>query len=184
MIDDLTLCEVISGWTSPPVEKTRGTIGVLPGEGIGPEIIEVCLNVLDAVTQGTSVQFEIEKGGDIGLPAREKTGQVLTGEVVSFVESIFSAGGAVLCGPGGGRFVYELRSEFDLFCKVTPIRPLPPLLDVGVVKTDKLNDVDILIVRENAGGIYFGRWEETQERDGVRASHSFEYRENEVERTL
>ena len=184
MIDDLTLCEVISGWTSRSDEKTKRTIGVLPGEGIGPEIIEVSLNVLDAVTQGTPVQFEVEKGGDIGLPAQQKTGQVLTKDIVSFVDSVFLAGGAVLCGPGGGRFVYELRSEFDLFCKVTPIRTLPPLLDVGVVKPDKLNDVDILIVRENAGGIYFGRWDETQEGDGSRASHTFEYREDEVERIL
>jgi 3-isopropylmalate dehydrogenase len=184
MIDNLTLCEVISGWTSRSGEKNRSTIGVLPGEGIGPEIIGVSLDVLDAVTRGTPVQFEVETGGDIGLPAQQKTGQVLTKEVVSFVESVFSRGGAVLCGPGGGRFVYELRSEFDLFCKVTPIRPLPALLDVGVVKTDNLNDVDILIVRENAGGIYFGQWEASQEGNGLRASHTFEYRENEVERIL
>jgi 3-isopropylmalate dehydrogenase len=182
--DGLTLSGMIPGWTSPSGEKTKCTIGVLPGEGIGPEIIEVSLNVLNAVTRGTPVQFTVDKGGDIGLAAQQKTGQVLTKEVVSFVESVFSGGGAMLCGPGGGRFVYELRSEFDLFCKVTPIQPLPALLDVGVVKTDSLNDVDILIVRENAGGIYFGRWEETQGADGLTASHTFEYREDQVDRIL
>jgi 3-isopropylmalate dehydrogenase len=116
------------------------------------------------------------------VAARHKTGNVLTKEVVSFVESVFSERGAVLCGPGGGRFVYDLRSEFDLFCKVTPIQPLPALLDVSVVKADNLNEVDILIVRENAGGIYFGRWEETQESEGLKALHTFDYREDQVER--
>lgn len=184
MNDGLTLYGMIPGWTSPSGEKAEYTIGVLPGEGIGPEIIEVSLSILDALTQGTPVRFKVDKGGDIGIAALHKTGEVLTKEVISFVETVFLEGGAVLCGPGGGRFVYKLRSQFDLFCKVTPIQPLPALLDVSVVKTDNLKEVDILIVRENAGGIYFGQWEETQESDGLKASHTFEYREDQVKRIL
>lgn len=184
MVEFLTFRQTIPGWCTYSQKRTEYTIGVLPGEGIGPEVIEVSLQVLDAVTRGTAINFKIQVGGKIGLPAQRETGRVLTPEVVSFCESIFAEKGAVLCGPAGGRFVYELRSRFDLFCKIIPIRPLAALLDTGVIKADALKDVDILMVRENAGGIYFGRWEERQGVHGLMASHSFEYRKDQVERIL
>ena len=52
------------------------------------------------------------------------TGRALTDEVAEFCGEIFQSGGAVLCGPGGGRFVYDMRRRFDLFCKISPLRPL------------------------------------------------------------
>jgi len=180
----LTVRQTIPGWRAPPENEAKYTIGVLPGEGIGPEVIEASLQVLDAVSRETAITFEIRTGGKIGLQAMQETGQVLTPEVIDFVESVFAEEGALLCGPAGGRFVYELRAKFDLFCKIVPLRPLTPLQDTGVIRAEALRDVDILIVRENVGGVYFGRWEERQGERGMTATHSFDYRQDMVERIL
>ena len=176
--------QTIPGWSDSQQGKSEYTIGVLPGEGIGPEVIGVSLLVLEAVTRGTHINFKVRVGGKIGLPAQRETGHVLTPEVLAFCESIFAEEGVMLCGPAGGRFVYELRSRFDLFCKITPLLPLVALRDTGVVKADALEDVDILLVRENSGGIYFGKYKEMPEADGLTASHFFVYREDQVERIL
>jgi 3-isopropylmalate dehydrogenase len=184
MDEHLTVRETIPGWRFPPEERAHYTIGVLPGEGIGPEVIEASLLVLDAVSRETAIPFEVLTGGKIGLQAMQETGHVLTPDVIEFAESTFTEGGALLCGPAGGRFVYELRARFDLFCKIIPLRPLVPLQDTGVIKAEALEDVDILIVRENVGGIYFGRWEERQGTQGWTATHSFDYRQDLVERIL
>ena len=184
MDEHLTVRQAIPGWSALSEERSEYTIGVLPGEGIGPEVIEASLHVLDAATRGEALPFRVRMGGKIGLPARQETGRELTSEVVDFCESVFAEGGAVLCGPAGGRFVYDLRSRFDLFCKIIPLRPLVPLQDTGVIKAEALKDVDILVVRENVGGIYFGRWEERQAKEGLTATHSFDYRQALVERIL
>jgi 3-isopropylmalate dehydrogenase len=164
--------------------QSDNTIGVLPGEGVGPEIVDVSIQVLKALTQGTAVNFNIKYGGEIGLPAVRSTGHALSAEVVSFVESIFASRGAVFCGAGGGRFVYDLRDKFDLYCKLTPLHRRPALLDIGCIKADALEGIDALVIRENSGGIYFGQWDEQEAPEGTRALHSFSYCENEVKRIL
>jgi 3-isopropylmalate dehydrogenase len=184
MDEHLTARQTIPGWSVLSEERTKYTIGVLPGEGIGLEVIEASLQVLDAVSRGGAVDFNVQMGGKIGLSAKQETGRELTPDVIDFCESVFAEGGAVLCGPAGGRFVYELRSKFDLFCKMIPLRPLVPLQDTGVIKAEALKDVDILIVRENVGGIYFGRWGERQGKQGLKATHSFDYRQDLVERII
>ena len=114
---DSKLHKSISGWPSYQSKNTTHVIGVLPGEGIGPEIIEVTLNILDTIAQFSEHKFKILTGGDIGCPAQDKHGAALTSEVKQFCNKIFNANGALLCGAGGARFVYDLRTEFDLFCK-------------------------------------------------------------------
>lgn len=164
--------------------KTPLLIGLLPGEGIGPEVIEAGLAVLGTVASACSVTLEIQRGGRIGKEAVAESGQALTGEVVDFCSGIFARRGAVVCGPGGGRFVYDLRREFDLFCKLAPIRPLPALAGTGVLAPRATQDVDILIVRENTGGLYQGEFG-FFERDGARhAYHRFEYLERQVARIV
>ena len=103
----------------------RALIGVLPGEGIGPEVMGAALAVLDAA-RSPGVEFEIRSGGTmpIGRDAELVNGRALTEEVAAFCQGVFDDGGAVLCGPGGGRFVYDLRRRFDLFCKISPLKPV------------------------------------------------------------
>jgi 3-isopropylmalate dehydrogenase len=161
-----------------PDRPVRGEriVGVLPGEGIGPEIIAAALDVLAAVDGA----FEVRTGGAIGLPALEETGRALTPEVVSFCEEVFADRGAILCGPGGARFVYDLRARFDLFCKLTPVRPIAALDDTGVLRPEARAGVDLLVVRENSGGLYFGEWGS----EGAAAFQQFRYEEGRVARLL
>ena len=96
---------------------------MLSGEGVGDEVVGAALDVLDAVADGPGRRFAVRTGGAIGLAARAATGQELSPDVVSFCDEVFRDGGALLCGPGGGRFVYDLREKFHLFCKLVPLRP-------------------------------------------------------------
>jgi len=173
----------------PPVERTdpRGPhlIGVLPGEGVGPEVISAALDVLDAVGPVAGVKFELRRGGPIGLAARLNAGVDLTDDVTQFCEGIFADGGAVLCGPGGGRFVYDLRGRFDLYCKLAPIRPVPALKDAGVMRPEAVDRVDIVVVRENVGGAYFGSYAaHRSDRELREAQHQFRYSADQVARIL
>jgi 3-isopropylmalate dehydrogenase len=171
-----------NGATNP-----RRVIGVLPGEGIGPEVIPRAVDVLRSSTRDLILPLEIRTyDGPIGAAAVRQCGKALTVEATEFCESIFSDNGVLLCGPGGGRFVYELRARFDLFCKLAPIRPLPVLSDVGVLQPRASRDVDILVVRENCGGMYFGTThrEVLPEGSGERLSHAYSYESGQVRRIL
>jgi hypothetical protein len=102
-------------------------IGVLPGEGIGPEIVNAALDVLNALSKRTNVAIEVLNDACIGRDAERAFGTSLPENVVEFCAGIFSRGGAVLHGPGGGRFVYELRRRLDLFFKITPLQSIHAL---------------------------------------------------------
>ncbi len=178
-------------WTDAVFRSRRSasagplTVGVLPGEGIGPEVISVALSVLSAVEASNGARFEIRTGGPIGFDAERRTGRPLTDEVSAFCEDVFTAGGAILAGPGGGRFVYDLRRRFDLFCKISPVRPIEPLLEAGRLKAHAVAGADVLVVRENAGGEYLGEWLETSDgREGRVCVHSYRYSERQVRRLL
>ncbi len=100
------------------------------------------------------------------------SGKALTEEVSGFCENVFGGGGAVLAGPGGSRFVYDLRPRFDLFCKLSPLRPVPALQEAGRLKGSSVEGADILVVRENTGGEYLGEWDgsSTPSADGSAAT--------------
>src|SRR5262245_8876513 len=97
-------------------------IGVLPGEGIGPEVVAAALDVLKAIAPRTGLAIEISEGGLIGRAAERISGTSLPEDVIQFCENVFERGGAILHGAGGGRFVYELRKRFDLFFKISPLQ--------------------------------------------------------------
>lgn len=167
-----------------PAPSCERLIGVLPGEGVGPEVIEASLALLDIITASTGLAFTRRYGGKIGLDAQRDGGDALTPEVTQFCAGVFSEGGAIFCGPGGGRFVYDLRAAFDLFCKLVPLRPLPALRGTGVLVPEAVRDVDILVVRENASGLYLGETGTESTSGGTRAWHRFHYDEDEVDRIL
>src|SRR5262249_11968942 len=120
----------------------------------------------------------LREGGEIGLPAKATGGRCLSADVSAFATEIFGEGGVLFCGPGGDRFVYELREEFDLYCKFTPIQPWAELREAGSIKPAILDDVDILAVRDNMEGIYQGQWESATDAAGhAVARHRFHYSE-------
>jgi 3-isopropylmalate dehydrogenase len=166
-------------------EKNPCVVGVLAGEGIGPEIVPVAMEVLDTLSAATGTTFEVRMGGLIGTEAKRLHGSCLPEHTADFCTKIFADGGALFCGAGGARFVYELRTRFDLFCKFTPLKPLAALRDTGAIRPEIIDGTDIIAVRENVGGLYFGTWKREQDDAGrVIASQKFGYRQDHVERIL
>ena len=94
---------------TPGPGRTRVLIGVLPGEGIGPEVIAVTLEVLQAAAENHGFDLALEFGGEIGRPAEKSAGTALSEDVSEFCAQLFARGGALLSGPGGGAPGASLR---------------------------------------------------------------------------
>jgi len=168
-------------------------IAVLPGDGIGPEVMREALETLTLVGKVFSHSFEIEKalaGGE----AIDKVGKPLPEETLTLCKKA----DAVLFGAVGGpkwddlppkkrpeQALLGLRSELGLFINLRPIKIYKSLLPVSPLKEKVIKEgVDILIVRELTGGIYFGRPRgRTSLPDGkVKAVNTLSYTEKEIER--
>lgn len=157
--------------------RTEIVAGVLAGEGIGPALTEAAVRVLRATAAVHDRPLRVLDG-----PTVDRSG--LSPAVSGFLTDVFARGGAVLAGAVGGRFVYDLRREFDLFCKLVPVRPWEALLESSPFRPGHLSEVDLVVVRENAAGLYQGR----ARREGLgaqsRVEHTFSYSEREVERIV
>ncbi len=169
---------------APAFPDGRPLIGVLEAEtsGIGAEVIGSALQVLEAAGRALNLKFEIRRGGLIGEDGIAAQGKWLPENTIEFCAEVFQQGGAILSGPGGGRYVYDLRRRFDLFCKFVPVRPWPELARAGRIAPKYLKGVDMLVVRDNISGVYQGSWGERVTDKGRVAEHSFSYSEAEVRR--
>jgi 3-isopropylmalate dehydrogenase len=165
---------------TPPSESLL--VGTIPGEGVGPEVVRCAMEVLFSVVETRGRKVHTEEGGLIGKQSEAECGRALTDEVVEFCKSIFDRGGAILNGPGGGRYVYNLREQLDLFFKISPLQAHISLPEASRVKMETARNVDMLIARENSAGVYQGSWQaHTDQRP---ATHSFHYSVDQVERFL
>ncbi len=140
-------------------------IAVLPGDGIGPEIIREALKVLDCLRQDFGVEVETNEGL-VGGVAYDACGSPLPQETLDLVKEA----DAVLLGAVGGprwealdysvrpeRGLLGLRSELNLFANLRPAILYPQLAEASTLKPAVVAGLDILIVRELTGGIYFGK---------------------------
>lgn len=159
-------------------------IGVFLGEGVGVEVVPVAMRMLGLLAGHSDRKFQLHEGGLIGLPAKAIHGTSLSPEVTGFSEGLFARGGAMFCGPGGDRFVYELRRQFNLYCKFTPLEPLPELRAAGAVRPEIAAATDIIAVRENMGGIDQGVWDESGPSGARIANHRFAYNEADIRRII
>jgi 3-isopropylmalate dehydrogenase len=159
---------------------------VLWGEGVGQEVIAAGLEVLESVVGPRSVALNVYEAGRLdGHAVKAKTDRPLTDEILGLCEQTFARGGAVIQGPYGGRFVYDLRKHFDLFFKISPLQSALSAEDASLLKPEVVKGLDILITRENCGGIYQGQWSEDGSVPGRRvARHHFDYEESQVRRFL
>ena len=181
----MRLSNVLSGRSSGTSLQMPIVIGVFTGEGIGAEVIPAALSVLDILSEFSDRPISVRHGCLIGKDALTQFGKSLTDEAIQFCEEIFDAGGAILCGPGGSRFVYDLRARFELFCKFTPLCPIPALADIGVIRPNNLHGVDIVAVRENTGGLYFAEHGMLTDALGKRSAyHHFQYTEEQILRIM
>jgi 3-isopropylmalate dehydrogenase len=173
--------------TDPGSEPLSPTplIGAIPGEGIGEEVIDAALEVLRRLEAAGGQAVEVELGGPIGLPAEQSTGTALPDEVADFCQDIFGRGGAVLTGPGGGRYVYDLRRRLDLFLKLVPVSARHGLATASPLRPEVVRDLDLVLIRENLGGIYQGHSEQADDAESGRTiRHSFDTSEAGLRRYL
>src|SRR5213082_1241823 len=158
-------------------------VGILRGEGSGPELIDAACHVLDAVAESCHLDFCIKTGGDIGCLAVQRTGKHFSDEVAEFCREVFADGGAIMAGAAGGRFVYDMRRRFQLYYKLNPLRSYPELRDVCRIKLPA-KPLDILLVRENLQDIYQGISVEASGEDGREILHTFVHKEKQVRAVL
>ena len=168
-------------------------IAVLPGDGVGPEVIAEAIKVLEAVGEKFGHRFTFQQGL-VGGVAIDATGAALTEETLSMCRSCE----AVLLGAVGGPKwddpkakvrpedgLLALRKGLGLFANLRPVKVFPFLIDSTTLKPEVIKGVDIMVVRELTGGLYFGqpkkRW---QAIDGRQAVDTMAYSDKEIERIV
>jgi 3-isopropylmalate dehydrogenase len=167
-------------------------ITLLPGDGIGPEIIAVAVDVLKVVGQKFDIQFEFQEAL-IGGAAIDATGEPLPKDSLEICRN---SDAVLLAAIGGYKWdslpshlrpeagLLGLRAGLGLFANLRPATILPQLIDASSLKREVVEGVDILVVRELTGGIYFGQPKgifttETGEKRGV---NTMAYTESEIDR--
>ena len=139
------------------------TLMILPGDGVGPEVVKETLRVVDWLAKNKTISFNI-KEGLVGGASYDKYGTPLTDEtLVDTMEAdavLFGAVGSPKYDgvdfekrPENG--LLKLRKEMDLFANLRPAVVFPALVDASSLKSEIISGLDILILRELTGGIYF-----------------------------
>ena len=163
-------------------------IVLLPGDGVGPEVTKAARQVLEAVAgdSGHDLQFEEALIGGIAI---DETGSPLPDETLRACESA----DAILLGAVGGpkwsdpsaavrpeQGLLQIRKHLGLFANLRPVRVFPALIADAPLRPELLHGVDLMIVRELTGGLYFG--ERAEQGDGDSAYDTLSYSAPEVHR--
>src|SRR5690349_3517112 len=158
-------------------------IVLLPGDGIGPEVVDATVEVLNAVASDLSYETHL-----VGGAAIDATGTALPDATL---HACRDADAVLLAAVGGPKWdttdpdkprpeqgLLGLRSGLGLYANLRPVRPLPALYDESPLKRSVIERTDLLVVRELTGGIYFG---EKAREDGT-ARDVCTYSTHEIER--
>jgi 3-isopropylmalate dehydrogenase len=177
---------------APESCKKEFRVTVLPGDGIGPEVVETGVWILEEVARRFSLVLRLE-WDEIGLGAVKQYGVPLAEETLQRVKK----SDAVLLGAVGGAEaaskdfsirpeagLLALRKGLDLYANLRPVRILSPLLGASPLKPEIVMDTDLIVVRELVGGIYFGepRGRDTTEQGEERALNTMVYSASQIER--
>ena len=166
-------------------------IAILPGDGIGQEIVAEAVKVIEFLQQNAGFDAEMTEA-PIGGAGYDAGGKPLPDDTLALVKS----SDAILLGAVGGpqyealprdmrpeRGLLGLRSELELFSNLRPAILYPQLAEASSLKPEIVSGLDTMIVRELTGGIYFGQPREITEKDGERyAYNTAGYKESEIER--
>ncbi|MEX2236510.1 MAG: 3-isopropylmalate dehydrogenase [Dehalococcoidia bacterium] len=166
---------------------------VLPGDGIGPEVMAEARRVLDAVGKRFGHEF-VQTEGLVGGIAIDETGNPLPPQTLDLAKR---ADAVLLAAVGGPKWdnpqakvrpeqgLLGLRKALKLFANVRPVRTTESLLDSSSIKASVLRGVDLVVIRELTGGLYFGRpqrrWTNSRGRQAV---DTLRYSEREIARIL
>jgi 3-isopropylmalate dehydrogenase len=164
----------------------------LPGDGIGPEVVRAARVVLETACKQDGIALTLE-AHLIGGAAIDATGSALPDETLQACQRA----DAVLLGAVGGpkwddptakvrpeQGLLGLRRALGLYANLRPVRPHPALADVSPLKSDRLDGVDLIFVRELTGGLYFGRRGREKIEGGERAFDTLEYTDGEIRRVV
>ncbi|MEO5328298.1 MAG: 3-isopropylmalate dehydrogenase [Magnetococcus sp. THC-1_WYH] len=171
---------------------TSQKILVLPGDGIGREIVAEAMKVLEWVGSRPGVSLLIEEGL-IGGSAYDATGGPLPEETVIRAKKADAVLLGAVGGPKWDRLDFSLRPErgllgirkaLDLYCNLRPAQVFLPLIDASPLKREVVEGIDIMVVRELSSGIYFGepRGVETLPDGRRRGFNTLVYTTDEIER--
>ena len=168
-------------------------IAVLPGDGVGPEVTTQALSVLEAVGEKFGHSFNFNEGL-IGGVAIDTQGKALSYETLSMCKQ---ADAVLLGAVGGSKWddpqakvhpedgLLALRKGLRLFANLRPVKVFPMLVDSANLKPEVVRGVDLVVVRELTGGLYFGepkkQWRTAKGRQAV---DTMAYSEAEIERIL
>ena len=164
---------------------------LLPGDGIGPEITAVARQLLEAVSRKHGFTLEFSEA-PIGGSAIDATGEPLP---ASTLEACKAADAVLLAAIGSPRFdalpraqrpesgLLALRSGMELFANLRPVKIVPALIGASSLRPEVVEGVDLMVVRELTGGIYFGQPKGRVQADGEeRAFNTMTYSDSEIDR--
>ena len=169
---------------------TSYRITLLPGDGIGPEITAVARQLLDAVSRrhGFSLHYDEQPMGGCAIDA---TGEPLP---ASTLEACRNADAVLLAAIGSPQYdslprekrpetgLLGLRAGLGLFANLRPVKIIPALIDASTLKREVIEGVDLLVVRELTGGVYFGTPKGRVEAEGrVRGFNTMAYFDDEID---
>ncbi len=166
-------------------------IAVLPGDGIGKEIVPQAIKVLEAIMEKYDLNFGFEEGL-IGGAAIDEVGEALPQKTLDLCKR----SDAVLLGAVGGpkwdnleaakrpevASLLPLRKKLGLYANLRPCFLFPELLDASTLKEEVVKDTDMMVVRELTGGIYFGEKYRENIDNGQKAVDTLEYTTDEIVR--
>lgn len=166
-------------------------IAVLPGDGIGKEIIPEALKVLEAVLVDTDLEFEF-KEYLIGGAAIDEMGKALPEDTL---QACYEADAILLGAIGGPKWdslpakerpelgaLLPLRKALNLYANIRPVKMIPSLLSASTLKEDVVKNVDLVVLRELTGGLYFG--EKGRKNNPPSAYDVLVYTEEEIRRIV
>ena len=170
-----------------------GVVLALAGDGVGAEVMPAALSVLGAVAKQHGLDIEVRQAL-IGGAAIEATGSPIADETFALAQQ----SDAVLFGAVGGprwdtlpmqdrpeRGLLTLRSGLELFANLRPVQIFDALADASSLKPELVTGLDILVVRELTGGIYFGKPRGIEVRNNERVGfNTLVYSESEIERIV
>ncbi|HEY0993310.1 MAG TPA: 3-isopropylmalate dehydrogenase, partial [Kofleriaceae bacterium] len=171
----------------------KATIVLLPGDGIGPEVVDEARRVLDTVGQLFGHRFAFDQRL-IGGASIDAHGTALADDALAACRRA----DAILLGAVGGpawddprakvrpeQGLLGLRKALDLWANLRPVRPFAELADCSPIRPERLAGVDMMVVRELTGGLYFGQPRVRDEVDGRRrAIDTLEYTDHEIARVV
>lgn len=182
-------------------------ICMLPGDGIGPEIMAQAQKLLDAVGTACNVRFTCEEHliGGAAIEATRTAGQVPSALPQQTLDAARASDAVLLAAVGGPQWdnpapgeprpeqgLLKIRKELGLYLNLRPVRVYEALADASPLRPERLRGCDLLIVRELTGGLYFGAHERQEGAEdaggpgvpGTRARDVMEYSDYEIERVV